>query len=57
MTDWWSELEGALESGSDEAPDPWAHLDGHLAVELTDEQLAFLRQLADQPEMSIGDDE
>ena len=27
MSDWWADVEEALERLSDEGPDPWAHLD------------------------------
>lgn len=52
MSDWWEQIEQALVEGSEDAPDPWADLaDGGetASLGLSDDQAAFLRQLADQP--------
>ena len=63
MSNWWDEVDAALQEQSEDAPDPWAALaddpddamgplDG-----LTDDQEAFLRQLADQPQLGRFDDD
>jgi len=60
MSDWWQEVERALQERSEGAPDPWAHLaDDPEGAELTAEQKAFLQQLADQPGIGRlgGDDD
>ena len=58
MTDWWKAIEEELERRGDDAPDPWATV-GVPDVEphLTDEQRAFLEQLAQSPVHGIDDDE
>lgn len=60
MTDWWEQIEHALVTGSEDAPDPWADLadgDDLDALDgLTDDQKAFLRQLDDQPHVGRFDD-
>lgn len=48
MSEWWLGVEAALAAHSAEAPDPWAEL--AVAVpELTDDQRAFIEQIAAQP--------
>lgn len=49
MSDWWRAVEGALERLGDDGPDPWADADVPAAPALTDEQRAFLAQMADTP--------
>ncbi|MCB0982263.1 MAG: hypothetical protein R2694_05575 [Ilumatobacteraceae bacterium] len=54
MTDWWEQIEQALIEGSEDAPDPWADLAtaGEAAdLGLSQDQAAFLRQLAEQPSL------
>ncbi len=48
MSEWWSGVEAALAAHSAEAPDPWAELVVELP-ELTDDQRAFIEQIAAQP--------
>lgn len=61
MSNWWDEVDAALREQSEDAPDPWAALaDGDDATDdlldgLTDDQEAFLRQLAEQPQVGRFD--
>ena len=61
MSSWWEELESALREQSEDAPDPWAALaddedDAALPSDgLTADQEAFLRQLAEQPQVGRFD--
>lgn len=61
MSNWWDDVEVELAKRSEEAPDPWADLDdevfGGAASALSDEQAAFLQQMADLPPMARFDDD
>ena len=49
MSEWWQGVEAALAEHSAEAPDPWAEKADDLPM-LTDQQRAFLEQIAAQPQ-------
>lgn len=60
MSNWWDDVDAELAKRSEEAPDPWADLDDDAfavgATALSDEQAAFLQQLADLPPIGRFDD-
>lgn len=45
MSDWWANIEREIDRLGAEAPDPWVLADIDESVALTEEQVAFLRQL------------
>ncbi len=58
MSEWWQGVEAALAEHSAEAPDPWAEQADELPM-LTDQQRAFLEQIAAQPQptrLSLDDE-
>ena len=58
MSDWWEVVEGALERLGDHAPDPWADAAVDDVVGLTDEQRAYLEQMAQTPGLRfLADDD
>jgi hypothetical protein len=58
MTDWWRAIEEELERRGDDAPDPWADVGvPNAESQLTEEQRAFLEQLAQSPIHGIEDDD
>ena len=56
MTDWWKAIEEELDRLSDGAPNPWAGLLDDDEPGLTQEQMAFLAGLGDQPSVSRLDE-